>query len=170
MVAGYTATVALARPGTAVSREADAVRQNACGVMEQVHSSRALFGSKATLISDLMELAAECREPDWDGYGAEPVDLQALETAKQIIYSLPDGVSLPDCSIEPDGGVSLDWMPSRSRTFTLSAGKSDRLPYAWIDGTDRGHAVAKFVDGQLSPRILAEIERICGHDPSLRAA
>jgi hypothetical protein len=26
------------------------------------------------------------------------------------------------------------------------------------------------VDGQLPPRILEEIKRICGHDPSVRAA
>jgi hypothetical protein len=52
--------------------------------------------------------------------------------------------------IDCDLPSTLDWMPSRNRTFTLSAGKTDCLPYAWLDGTDRGHAVAKFTDGRLS--------------------
>jgi hypothetical protein len=117
-----------------------------------------------------MELASECQETDWDGYGAEPVDDRALNLAQEIIFSLPEGVALPECAIDPDGCVSLDWMPTRHRTFTLSAGTSSRLPYAWVDGTDRGHAVGRFQDGKLSSRILSEIKRISGHDPSVRIA
>lgn len=106
-------------------------------------------------------LADECKEANWDGYGAEPLDRNALELALKIVGSLPDDVPMPSFSIEPDGCVSLDWMPTRSRTFTLSAGKTDRLPYAWIDGTDCGRAVARFVNGKLPPRILDEVRRIC---------
>ena len=123
--------------------------------------------SQATLIAAM--LADECKEADWDGYGAEPLDRNALDLARQIIRSLPDDVPMPSLTTEPDGCVSLDWMPTRSRTFTLSVGKTDRLPYAWIDGTDRGHAVARFVNGQLPVRILQEIRRICGQDTAVRA-
>jgi len=115
--------------------------------------------AQATLIGAM--LADECKEADWDGYGAEPLDRNALELALKVVGSLPDDVPMPSFSIEPDGCVSLDWMPTRSRTFTLSAGKTDRLPYAWVDGTDRGHAVARLVNGQLPPRILDEVRRIC---------
>lgn len=170
MMAGYAAASALSRPSSAVSREAAAVRRNATCVVENVEKSVALFGLKAMALSELNLLASECRMPDWDGYGAEPVDGNALRTARDIIRSLPDNLPLPSLSIEPDGCVSLDWLPSRSRTFTLSAGRTDRLPYAWIEGTDRGHAVAKFSDGQLPSRILEEIKRICSHDATLRAA
>lgn len=170
MVAGYTALTALSRQGSAVSPEAATVRQNASSVVERREQSVALFGPKAVAFSELAELSAECAVDDWDGYGATAVNRQALQLAKDIIRSLPDDVPMPSFSIEPDGCVSLDWMPSRSRTFTLSAGKSDRLPYAWIDGTDRGHAVARFADGQLPSRIIQEIHRICAHESSLRVA
>jgi len=170
MMAGYTAAVALARPRSAVSAEAEAVRFNASMVVEQVHRSVALFGPKAVLISHLSELGEQCRKGNWDGYGAEPVLPRALRCAEELIASLPDDVPLPECSIEPDGCVSLDWMPGPNRTLTVSVGGSDRLPYAWVDGTDRGHAVAKLVDGQLPPRILTEIRRFTRHDAFLRAA
>lgn len=170
MLAGYTAAVALSRPRSAVSAEAESVRLNASIVVEQVHRSVALFGPKATLISSLSVLGKECREPNWDGYVAEPVSLRALRRAEDLIASFPDDIPLPECSIEPDGCVSLDWMPAPYRTLTVSVGESDRLPYAWVDGTDRGHAVARLVDGQLPPRILAEIRRFTSHDPSVRAA
>jgi hypothetical protein len=170
MLAGYSAAVALSRPRSAVSAEAESVRLNASVVVEQVHRSVALFGPKAALISSLSALGKECREPNWDGYGAEPASLRALRRAEDLIASLPDDVPLPECSIEPDGCVSLDWMPAPYRTLTVSVGSSDRLPYAWVDGTDRGHAVARLVDGQLPPRILAEIRRFMSHEPSVRAA
>ncbi len=170
MAAGYAATVTLSRPGSAVSREAGAVRRNAAAVVDRTESSIALFGEKSSALSMLAVLAEECKEADWDGYGAEPLDRNALDLAREIIRALPDDLPMPSFAIEPDGCVSLDWMPTRSRIFTLSAGKSDRLPYAWIDGTDRGHAVGRFVNGRLPPRILQEIRRICAHDPAVRAA
>lgn len=136
----------------------------------RAEESVALFGPKASAFSDLAELAIECAEPNWDGYGSEPVSPIALDLARQIIRSLSDDLPLPTFSIEPDGCVSLDWLPNRDRTFTLSAGASDRLPYAWIEGTDRGHAVSRFENGQLSQRIVQEIKRICGHDTTFRAA
>lgn len=170
MVAGYSAAVALSRPRSAVSEEAESVRHNASIVVEQVHRSVALFGPKAALISTLSALGDECRDPNWDGYGAEPVNPRALKRAEDLISSLPDGVPLPECSIEPDGCVSLDWMPAPHRTLTMSVGANDRLPYAWVDGTDRGHAVARLVDGVLPQRILDEIRRFSSHESSVRAA
>jgi len=170
LMAGYAATAALSRPNSAVSREAAAVRRNASSVVERAEDSFALFGPKSLALSELAILASECRGQDWDGYGAEPLNPSALMLAQDIIRSLPDDVPMPSFSVEPDGCVSMDWIPSKVRTFTLSAGKTDRLPYAWIEGTDRGHAVARFMDGQLPPRILQEIKRICANDTSLRAA
>lgn len=170
MMAGYTAAAALSRQSSAVSRVAQTVRENASLVVERAETSIALFGPKSEAISELSRLASECSTPNWDGYGAEPLDSRALQLAQEIVRSLPEDLPMPSFSIEPDGCVSMDWTPSRTRTFTMSTGKTDRLPYAWLDGTDRGHAVAKFVNGQLPPRIVQEIKRICGNDTSLRAA
>lgn len=168
MMAGYSAAAAFSRPRSAVSAEAESVRLNVSVVVEQVQRSVALFGPKAASISALTALAEECREPNWDGYGAEPANPHALRRAEDLIASLPDDLPLPECSIEPDGCVSLDWMPVPFRTLTVSVGKSDRLPYAWVDGTDRGHAVARLVNGQLPPRILAKIHRFMEHESSFR--
>ncbi|MBP6784673.1 MAG: hypothetical protein KA152_12845 [Verrucomicrobiales bacterium] len=61
---------------------------------------------------------------------------------------------------EPDGAVSLDWMVSKTRMFSVSCGLSSRLAYSWLDGSDRGHAVTDF-DGWVVPdRILQGIHTI----------
>lgn len=103
----------------------------------------------ARIDSQFQKLAKELADAGKLPFSEEP----------ERIESLPDDVPLPEFSIEPDGCVSLDWMPAAYRTLTVSVGVSDRLPYAWVDGTDREHAVARLMDGQLPLRILAEIRR-----------
>lgn len=170
LVAGYTATAALARSGTAVSREAAIVRQNATRVVERAEQSVALFGSKCRALTELASVASECSVENWDGYGALPVDRSTLELAAELIRSLPDRLPTPEFAIEPDGSVSMDWLPTPHRTFTLSVGKTARIPYAWVDGTDHGHGVVRFSDGRIPARLIGEIQRICCHEPAIRVA
>lgn len=106
------------------------------------------------------------REPNWDGYGAEPVNLLALRRAEDLLASLPGDLPRPECSVEPDGCVSLDWMPAPHRTLSVSVGAGEGLPYAWVDGTHRGHAVARWVDGQPPARVVEEIRRFRNPAPS----
>lgn len=170
LLAGYAVLQPLRRSGSAVSLEADAVKQNASTVSEHVESSWALFGAKEEIINKLREFGIECSEPDWDGYEAEPVSETALDRAEIFIRSLPEGVPLPEISVEPDGDISIDWLPTPTKTFSVSIGGTDRLAYAWLDGTDRGHAVARSNNGDVPPRILQEIQRITSHEPAFRVA
>ena len=100
-----------ARQGTAVSLEAEAVRKDVSALVDYGKRSIALFGRKEKFLSELFSLAQECNEPNWDGYDADPIDQQALSNAKILIESLPEEFPLPECSVEPDGEISLDWMP-----------------------------------------------------------
>ena len=80
---------------------------------------------------------------------------------------------MPEVAVDPDGAVSLDWIPSRHRMLSVSfEGSSDRLAYAWVDGTDHGSAVTRF-DGRTAPnRLLQAIAavKMVPDDVALRAA
>jgi len=155
---GLAAFYSLARAGSAISTEALTVRQAAQTVLDSVERSQALFGKKAMAISQIWALANECAEPDWNGDGALPINHVAVFNTVAFIRALPDGVPLPECAPEPDGSISLDWIQSRKRLFSLSVGSGNRLAYAWLDGADKGHAVARF-DGESVPsRILQGIK------------
>jgi hypothetical protein len=117
--------------------------------------SFALFGHKAAAISSLYELYIDHGQSNWDGEGAVPTSPAALETAIWFIRVLPDHLPMPEIAAEPDGAISLDWACSRHRVFTLSIGTTDRLAYAWLDGSDRGHGVARF-DGERVPQKIIE--------------
>jgi hypothetical protein len=157
---GIGAIYSLAGAGSAISPEAQTVQSAAVEIARAVESSQALFGSKATAISQLWQLANEFAEADWDGDGALPLNHVAVHNAVAFIRALPNRVPMPEFAPEPDGSISLDWMPSRTRVFSLSIDADDRLVYAWLDGTDKGHAVARFDGHSIPKRILDGIESI----------
>ncbi|MBI2803295.1 MAG: hypothetical protein HYX63_24010 [Gammaproteobacteria bacterium] len=157
---GLALLYSLARPGTAISNEAALVQTAANRAMDSVERSRALFGNKATAISQVWALAQECSVEDWDGNGSLPIKPVSVHRAIALIRALPADMPLPEFAPDPDGAISLDWIRSRSRLFSLSVGDSDRLAYAWLDGSDSGHGVARF-DGEALPlRVLQGIASI----------
>ena len=96
-----------------------------------------------------------------DGGQAKPADPQAVTRAISLIRALPDGYALPEVGVEPDGAISLDWIADRRRMLSVSVlGDTSRLAYAWIDGTDRGHAVANFERDSVPLRLLQAIRAI----------
>ncbi len=161
VIAGFAAMQALATGGSAVSAEAQAVRKHACHILEGFEQSQALFGAKAEAISQLMALAAEEQT-------ADPV---ALRVAEKFIRALPNTIPIPEFAIDPDGSISLDWIENRNRVFSLSVGANSRVAFAWLDGTDKGHAVARFDGQQIPERVVKGITSIATNgNASLRPA
>lgn len=112
-------------------------------------TSVALTGAVNEVASQLMDVIAEARN--------DPEQLlpSALTTARvfDFLYVLPRGTALPEATLDPDGEVGLDWMISKNRILSVSIGESNRISYAWHDGTDRGHAAVTF-DGRKLPSHL----------------
>lgn len=160
--AGFPAFEAIAVGNSAVSPEAEQVREAAGRIVDDAERSQALFADKAVAISQLWALVIECAEEGWDGSGGAAVDPVAVVLAERVLRALPSHLPLPDLAVEPDGSISLDWIHSRKRLFSVSVGRGSRLAFAWLDGADTGHGVARF-DGQTVPRrILEGIEAVVG--------
>ncbi len=168
---GYAAAQGYARGSSAVSSEAQHVREAVSAVVQLAERSQALFGDKAAALSQLRALANECAEPGWDGDDACVVNPLAVFRAEAFIRALPDGFPLPEFAAEPDGSVSLDWIQSRNRLFSVSVGSNHRLAYAWLDGADKGHGVARFDGDRIPPRITEGISAIINNgNATLRSA
>jgi hypothetical protein len=168
---GYDALNAAARNGTAISAESQAIRNSAREVVALAERSIALFGTKAVAISEIWALAAEHAHDGWDGEGARSVSLAAANLAASVVRALPGDLPMPELAPEPDGSISLDWIGSRSRLFSVSVGERDRLAYAWLDGTDKGHGVARFDGERIPPRVLDAIrETVLPPHASIRVA
>lgn len=143
-------------------------RKRTLDLFKHVENSRALFGPKRDALDRLYELAAECAQADWDGYGAEAVSQSAVEHSAHFIRRLPEDLPLPEISVEPDGEIALDWSPTPTQTFSVSIGTAKRMACAWVNGTEHGHAVAYSNNGEIPSRILQEIQRITNNDSTFR--
>ncbi len=154
---GYAVLVPYTQQSSAVSPEAIAAGRIASDIVRESKRSIALFSEQTAALSNLFALARECAEDDWDAAGAQAIDCIAVERAAQLLKALPNSIPMPECSPEPDGSISLDWSESRYRLFSISVGGSDRLAFAWLDGSNKGHGVARF-DGRVVPKhVLAGI-------------
>ena len=155
---GYAAPNPYAVQGSAISAEAGNVSCAVETVIRAVENSQTLFGIKSAAIAQLKNLADECADSDWDGAGADPVDAATVQNVENFLRALPDTIPMPEFAPDPDGSVSLDWIVSRHQMFSLSIGPTNRLAYAWLDGTDKGHAVAYFDEHNIPVRILDGIQ------------
>ena len=157
---GCAAIQPMDAPISGVSEEARIINADYKSLTYYKEGSVALFGHKAKVLSELFEEVEHCREDKWDGYGAEPVSELSLRLAEKIIRCLPEDLPSPEITIDPRGYISMDWIPSKSKMFSLIASKTGRVPYSWLDGTERGYAVTNMKEGQLSDRLVDEMRRI----------
>lgn len=160
-----------ARHRTGVSTAAVEIYQAISKVGESLQRSIELFGRKRTALSALYQVAIDCQKPGWDFEDAEAVAPEIITRAEDFILALPDKFPMPEIGGEPDGEVSLDWIHSRKRMFSVSIGKTERLPFAWVDGTDLGNGVARFDGITVPAKILNGVrETMEGPNAAIRVA
>lgn len=171
-VGGYALALSVAvRTNSAVSAEAAAVRDSAWAVVAARERSVALFGAKSSIIDRVYEIAAECAAEGWDGAEGVAISQVAVDHAVGFVRTFPDELPLPEVAPEADGSISFDWIAGRARVFSLSVGATNRLAFAWIDGTDRGHGVARFDGDTVPTRVLDGIRELTnGRAAALRVA
>src|SRR3954447_6405049 len=87
--------------GTAVSAEAGSVHRSAIAARESLEQSIALFGEQTACISEILTIAADHSQPDWNGEDADPVSLLAMDRAVAFIRAFPRGFAMPEVAPEP---------------------------------------------------------------------
>lgn len=103
---------------------------------EKVESSGTEI-AQVPLLSEIAAVAQECREPGWDGYGAEPVSLGTYRLAHRLALGLPDALPIPSVGAEPDGSLTLDWYRDPSHVLSLSVAPDGRTYFAANIGSRR---------------------------------
>jgi len=121
-------------------------------------------------ILELLEMAKDCSEDNWDGYGASQADGEIVSKASRIIASLPVGFPLPDAYINNRGEASLVWQPSAVAALTLSIRSSDRAPLSWVKSGTSGSSVEVLRGFNLSTETRKIIQDFHQDAASLRSA
>lgn len=151
---------------SAVSDVAANLHELVCNLFRLADDVQTLSG-RDTPFENRLRAALDELVVDEDQYA---VSAAAVQRALRLVRSLPNDVPIPDVAVDPDGEIALDWMPSRTRMFSISVGDSDRLAYAWLDGSDRAHGVFRFTSAIPQPLSLQLAELTAGVSASVRAA
>jgi hypothetical protein len=108
-------------------------------------------------LEELWEVWDECREADWDGYDALPVEQETYRAAYTLIESLPLGFPRPSIGAEPDGQLTLEWYKSPRRTLSVSVDPDGFLHYAGLYGPNKRYGTLVFFS--IAPSELIQLVR-----------
>jgi hypothetical protein len=89
------------------------------------------------VLEELLKTFQECREPNWDGYGAQPVREETYRLAHQFLAALPRSTLASSIGAEPDGHLTVEWYRSPQRTLSVSISPDGELHYAALLGEER---------------------------------
>ncbi|MBD3287591.1 hypothetical protein GF337_02205 [candidate division KSB1 bacterium] len=111
------------------------------------------------VFQELNNIYEDCSKPNWDGYGAEPVDLDTYRESMRFIECLPQNILCPEVTPEPDGEISFEWFKNNQRIFSVSVGRNGELSYAGIYGISKAHGT-EFLGDELPKIIIENIQRV----------
>jgi len=111
------------------------------------------------VLSELLQTVKECRDPNWDGYGAEPVSDITYHVAEQFLKALPLGTPAPSIGAEPDGHLTVEWYRSLRRTLSVSISSEGDLDYAALIGSAKAFGTEPFL-GEAPRTIVDLIHRV----------
>jgi len=89
------------------------------------------------VFEELLKTFEECRKPNWDGYGAQPVREETYDLAHQFLTALSLSTPVPSIGAEPDGHITVEWYRSPQRTLSVSISPDGELHYAALLGAER---------------------------------
>ena len=142
-----------------VSPDAERLSEAVAEAWEQLFQSVSLVEIVTTALSELESLRQESAQANWDGYGANPLDIGAYEQAVRFLMALPTTTPAPSIGIDPDGEVELGWDSGPRRMFSVSVGPTGRLTYAGLFGMSRSYGT-EWMDAEIPRPILQSVARV----------
>lgn len=125
---------------------------------QQLQGSYALGQQAKGSFNELDRVFAECRQANWDGYGAAPISVRTFQSAHEFLKALPLGSPVPSVGAEPDGHITLEWHHSLRRTLSISVSPEGDLHYAALVGASKACGTEPFF-GDVPREIVALIHR-----------
>jgi hypothetical protein len=107
------------------------------------------------VFEELLKTFEECRQPNWDGYEAQPVREETYRLAHRFLASLPLSIPVPSIGAEPDGHITVEWYRSPQRTLSVSISPDGELHYAALLGSAKTCGTEPFTGAV--PKVVADL-------------
>ena len=99
----------------------------------------------AHLLKEISDIWVECSKPNWDGYGAFPVNPNAISEAIDFAKLVPSWLPQPEVAAEPDGAIGFEWNAGNDRVFVASVSGNGIIVYAGLLGPgNKAHGTTVF--------------------------
>ena len=147
------------RATSAVSEDAKEIDEKLAMIRCELASTRSVGWRDLQIKKQLRSTLQEANCDGWDGMGAKRFSPEALVQAVRLINVLPTWVPAPECTVDPDGEIGLDWFSEKNEVLSVSVGTDGRVSYAGRFGLGRVHGSEYLVD-ELPEPILANLRRL----------
>jgi len=118
------------------------------------------FGLRAKRVFDeLCTVYEQCQEPNWDGYGAEPISEATYRHAFKFLEALPLGTPPPSVGSEGDGHLTLEWYRNPNRVLSVSISPDAMIYFAALLGSSKRSGTEPFF-GEVPDEVLQIIYRL----------
>jgi hypothetical protein len=95
---------------------------------------------------------------NWDGYGAEVIDIFSCMGAIFFSQMLPAHLPVPEIYVDPDGEITFEWYSNPRKVFSVTVRGNEELVYAGLFGINKIYGTESF-DDELPDVILDNISR-----------
>jgi hypothetical protein len=153
----YFSTAPLSTPGA--SSAAQYVEQEVENALRNLRDTQSFGQGANAAFESLSNLETECKDANWDGYGAAPIDQETFRQALNVLAALPLGLQQPSVGAEPDGHVTLEWYRSPWRTLSVSVSPEGDLHYSALLGPNKAYGTEAFF-GEVPKTILDLVNRV----------
>ncbi len=107
------------------------------------------------MFEELSRVFEECREPNWDGFSAQPVSDETYHLAVEFLKALRFGTPAPSIGAEPDGHLTVEWYRSPQRTLSVSISPHGELHFAALLGLAKAYGTEPFI-GEV-PKFICDL-------------
>lgn len=114
--------------------------------------------TRALAITHLLEACAEHAAARREEISLGGIHPYAVQLAIYFISALPTAAKDPECGVDRDGDINLEWFGARGHVLSLSLNGAGRITYAYLHG-DQHERGALAMKDRIPPRLLELIQQ-----------
>ncbi|MEK9505176.1 hypothetical protein [Gaopeijia maritima] len=138
----------------ASSESGEQIQQRLTELVARIQAAR-----RGVAFNELMNLFVECSQVDWDGDGAERIDVEVFHNARIFLETLPTAFPSPEVSAGCEGEVAFDWFPAPRSNFSVLIVPGGKVIYAGAERDRKFSGIARF-DDRVPRAILDELRQL----------
>ncbi|MBI2928630.1 MAG: DUF433 domain-containing protein [Verrucomicrobia bacterium] len=114
---------------------------------------------RAEMLDELYDVYLDCRERNWDGYGAEPISYDAYLAAQKFIEAWLLTLPTAEISAAANGEISFEWYLAPDKIVSVGVSGDRVLSYASIFGPHKAHGTEPLTD-EIPAVVIAHVQRL----------